>query len=213
MKFKKDSCKIKSGLKTGFTLLELLIVIAIIGVLTALAVNRWMVSAERAKVVEIEKSVRSLKDYIDIDGFDSVTKVREVSPQTIVLGKILYEIADMKDVKKTYHFLGDLPDFGIVFACNGPSSNCYGTQHDGKIFNKSGGPVIFYAIGKQETCSLDEAVYHSAMVSGGSLPSLLTTNRENNSPTKVGQMTFSKAGKTYKTNYCLVPLLSNFELE
>ena len=56
--------KSASFLKSGFTLLELTIVIAVIGIISTLLYSNWNVSREKARVAEVAKNTRSIKDQL-----------------------------------------------------------------------------------------------------------------------------------------------------
>ena len=134
-----------STAQPGFTLLELVISIAIIAVMTALLGYYWSFSTEKAKITEIEKTVRTLKDSIDTKTLDDYVAVKSTS--NYILGRRVYELVDTDQHKKTNHFIKNpLHDVSIIFACDAPETDCDDFKLDNAKFQ---GALIVYAIGKQ----------------------------------------------------------------
>ncbi len=88
--------------KSGFTLLELLIVIVVIGVITASLGYYWLVSTNKARVTEVEKTARTIKDFIDTRSLDKDIPIKETSRS--FLGLKVYEIVGSDSFKKNQLF-------------------------------------------------------------------------------------------------------------
>ena len=80
--------KSASFLKSGFTLLELTIVIAVIGIISTLLYSNWNVSREKARVTEVAKNTRSIKDQLEIKAFDEKPTPQPLASLGIALRKL-----------------------------------------------------------------------------------------------------------------------------
>lgn len=72
--------KFRAGLRSGFTLVELMIVVAIIGILASVAIPAFMKYIRRSKTAEATGSLRKI-----YDGLVSYTNVEHVSTTGVVL--------------------------------------------------------------------------------------------------------------------------------
>lgn len=187
----------------GFTLLELVISIAIVAVMTALLGYYWSFSTEKAKAAEIEKTVRTLKDSIDTKTLDDHVAVKSTS--NYILGRRVYELVDTDQHKKTNHFVKNpLHDVSIIFACGAPETDCGDFKLDNAKFQ---GALIVYAIGKQTNCNLDETANQSTteVTSDGlSRNFLRKTVSGSGSYAQTRSMVANSDSKP--TNYCVIPL-------
>ena len=202
------------ALQPGFTLLELLIVITVIGILAGIVIINWTSSVEKAKIVEVEKTARSLKDYIDVHAFDSKIKLKETGQQ--LLGKKVYKLANSDNIKVTSHFLGpNYHDVNIIFVCGRLGATCPDYFYNGS--NEIGthddrGALMFYTTGSQTNCVLEETVF-SSNSSATTLPDQFSNNKTANQPSKISTIELNYGGKTYRSNYCIIPLFKiKFEL-
>jgi len=72
------SVRLASGRNSGFTLIELMIVMVIIGLLAAIAVPMYVQSVRHAKEAVLKEDLRTLRSAID-----SYTVDKQKAPQTL----------------------------------------------------------------------------------------------------------------------------------
>lgn len=68
--FKSEICNPKSEIRTGFTLIEIMVVVVIIGLLVAIVSPRLMVQFEKAKVVQTKAQIRNLEQALKLFKLD-----------------------------------------------------------------------------------------------------------------------------------------------
>ncbi|MDO4870743.1 MAG: type II secretion system protein [Candidatus Saccharibacteria bacterium] len=193
---------------SGFTVIELLIVIAIIGVLTAVVFFSWQFSTDRARLAAIEKNARTIKDYLDVVEFDEKEAAIEFIDK-INNGPVNQEIKMSKKdvVVNTNHFsqaTGTDRDILIV--------KCYDDKEECKIDGvKHSGLILFYLINKETKCNLDEALYVSETATIDNLFSNLSTKPVNGF-NRYAKLSVDDEGKDNKLRFCVIPIRnSNFE--
>lgn len=199
--------KSASFLKSGFTLLELTIVIAVIGIISTLLYSNWNVSREKARVTEVAKNTRSIKDQLEIKAFDEKPTPQPLASLGVALRE-LFKLKNSQNVKTTNYFMGaNIPDSSIVFHCPHGATTCF--QLDDKTYTYS---FLVYFIGNSTDCSLDEAVWMESMTgqetrlpqyfyTQKSMPGQLKTNVQ-----RYNRLRVTKDGKTYESNYCALPI-------
>lgn len=190
--------------RSGFTLLELLISVTIIATLSGMLVYYWTFSAEKAKVAEIEKTVRTLKDSIDVKTLDDYVKIKKTT--TSLFNRPVYELVDTDQHKKTSHFFqAPANDVAIVFVCEPYDSSCSRHTLDNKDYT---GALIVYATGNQQSCNLDEAAWQSTNQDASGLPlKLFRHSKSTEAPSKSLQIaTQDGSGKSKQSYFCAVPL-------
>lgn len=196
--------------KNGFTLFELMVVILIMAVIAGIGGYYFVNSKEKAKVTEVEKNARHMKDYLDIQSFNSKPKIDHLS--YFADGKHIYKLSDFDNIKTTNHFMGDkIPDTSAVYDCQKPTKDCY--VLDGNSFK---GSFLIYFIGKSTKCNLDETVYQNDTSSDPTvLPTHFYTKEPKWSPSssdgwrkyrRYNKIEVTVDGQKYESNYCMMPI-------
>jgi prepilin-type N-terminal cleavage/methylation domain-containing protein len=101
--------------RSGFTLLEVLIVVIIIGILAAIALPQYVSTLEKARSAEALTALGSLRSAMDRYWYDqlagsSYTTLTDLSllDVTVDTTKWTYSISDSSDVNnKSYYFTAD----------------------------------------------------------------------------------------------------------
>lgn len=146
--------------RSGFTIVELLIVIAIIGILGTVGSFAWIFSTNHARVINIEKNARTIKDYLDVveakDNADNqITQIMDQINTAPAGSEIKLGGGDV--ISNTDFFTGTtmIRDIRIDYkSCTDiDEQNC---KIDGEAYR---GALMFYAINTENKCALDEALY------------------------------------------------------
>lgn len=196
--------------KSGFTLLELLIVIVVIGVITASLGYYWLVSTNKARVTEVEKTARTIKDFIDTRSLDKDIPIKETSRS--FLGLKVYEIVGSDSFKKTNYFFKEAAeDVNLVFACGKFGQNCSSAfKINDKDFTNKAPAVITYAIGSQTDCNLDDAAYHTDAADSNGLPLNYYRSKTSAAGKSIKKVVLNgianASSPNNKSNYCVIPL-------
>lgn len=143
-------------MKKAFTLIEIMIVIAIIAVLSTIGGVYYGNTQEQAKLTDITKTVRELKDRLDVYLFENHNKISDEMRGSLITnlyGVNIFQVPKelTKELKMSQHYSKNLGGLNDVFV-----------TYDGfRYFNnqESNKVKIIYLIGDNERCVLDEAVY------------------------------------------------------
>lgn len=212
----------------GFTLLELLISIAVIGIIASLFYYNWSVSREKARVVEVAKNARSMKDYLDVQSFGDKPKIQEI----IALGwtaRHAYKLKDSDNLTSTHYFMSDeIPDNSTVYYCKDPGGHICFYLDNKEYFNS----FLVYFIGNSTDCSLDEALWMESTDSWDPagekvsyyFPKKLYTDDPVKTKKKAAddwriyrkynrlRIKDDARGKIYESNYCMLPVKAPLEV-
>lgn len=193
----------KNSSQAGFTLLEILIVVAVMAVISAIIGYNWHLSAQKAKIVEIERTVRDLKDYVDVNSFDQ--KIQLTRSSHLIDQYYIYQVSGYRG-QNTQHFSGSTMTDVMLVACDKGQDDCF--RLNGQNY---GGPLIVYLIGSQSRCSLDEAVYQSETDARHLATVFFNTKPSVGNFLPYGKLELAVGAQTIRSNYCVVPLKANIE--
>lgn len=212
--------KRKDLFKKGFTLLELIIVIAVIGVIAALFYHNWNVSRDKARVAEVAKNARSMKDYLDVQSFGDKPKIQHL----VKLGwttRDAYKLKNSDNLATTNYFMGDkIPDNSTVYYCKDHSGHICFYLDDKEYFHS----FLIYFIGNSTDCSLDEALWMESTDGWNGdraspwFPHYLYTHKDKlANPKRTNMRRYNRLlieidGKNYESNYCMLPVKAPLEV-
>lgn len=119
--------------RTGFTLIEMLVVMAIMATLLAIAAPRYFDSMERAKETALRADLRILREALDKFHADTGTWPREL--QNLVAARYLRELPvdPVTGAATTWQAIGN-PD-GSVPGVYDVHSGAPGIAHDGTAYS------------------------------------------------------------------------------
>jgi len=119
--------------RTGFTLIEMLVVMAIMATLLAIAAPRYFDSMERAKETALRSDLRILREALDKFHADTGTWPREL--QNLVAARYLRELPvdPVTGATTTWQAIGN-PD-GITPGVYDVHSGAPGIAHDGTAYS------------------------------------------------------------------------------
>lgn len=133
--------EIRQGLKNkkGFTLIELIVVIAVIGILVLLAAPKFLGHTKDAQVATMQADAKTLSNaaltyYVDLDanGDGGEWPAESTPTEYTVAGVETYPL-DKGEVGEYYkNIKGELTDYVIVIEP--------GNEHEGEVFHAEGVP-------------------------------------------------------------------------
>lgn len=132
-------------MKKAFTLIELLIVVAIIGILAAIAVPNFLNAQIRAKVANCEADMRSLATALEMYRLDNniypPTPVTDANNRLLRLSKLTTPIAYMSSVPQDPFRKGINPENWDIF---NPTDSTYPLWDPPTVRGKQGGQDFRY---------------------------------------------------------------------
>lgn len=197
--------------KSGFTLIEMLIVIVIIGIITSLSYYGWQFSKQKAQVAEVAKNARSMKDYLDIQSFEGKARIQKIARLTN-RSTATHKLLDADNLSTTHYFINKhIPDNGAVYHCHTDETrpSCY--ILDDKEYRYS---FLIYFIGNTTDCTLDEALWmENTSADDRSLPKRLKTKNPNDPNfRRYNRLTIDWNHQDISSNYCLLPIKAPMEV-
>ena len=157
--------KIKSGNERGLTLIELVIVVAIIGVLASAVAPLANISKKRAKEFELKRSLRILRSAIDRykRAYDDKNIENEIGrsgyPESFL--ELIEGVKDVKDPEgRMIYFLRRIPrDPMNMNEFISPEATWEIRAYDSEPDDFSGGEDIFDIRSSSEDIALDGTAY------------------------------------------------------
>lgn len=164
--------------KSAFTLIELLIVVAIIGILAAIAVPNFLSARLRATIAQVRSEIRALATASELYRLDNNTYPNESEHNVLQRG---WGEAGLKRLTTPIPFMNELPD-DPFFPKNHPEGGyfrCYETSVKGVY---SGGTTrwiayVIFSIGPDQTENgIDSGVGFSGRWYGGDGNTYMSSN-------------------------------------
>ena len=134
-------------MKKGFTLIELLVVVLIIGILSAIALPKYQIAVERARVTQAIVTLKAVSDALN-----RYYLANGHLPQTAGMAEPLADIVDELDIE----IQTNDPNFRYLSLWSGKSENFSGAYIVAQS-NQNGYILGKYLEGKKGYCYADEA--------------------------------------------------------